>query len=167
MILAIDVHYKESFAKAVGVLFDWEDESPIEIITTIVKEVAEYESGQFYKRELPCILELLKQVDLEKVDCIIVDGHVYIDNEKKLGLGGHLYHSLKEKIPVIGVAKKSFINTEKVSFPIFRGESKVPLYVSSIGLENDFVIKNIIGMKGKYRIPTILKILDTETKKNE
>ena len=25
MILAIDVHYRENYAKAVGVLFEWED----------------------------------------------------------------------------------------------------------------------------------------------
>lgn len=166
MILAIDVHYKESYAKAVGVLFDWEDESPREIITTIVKEVAEYEPGQFYKRELPCILELMKQIDLEKVDCIIVDGHVYVDNDKKLGLGGHLYQSLHEKIPIIGVAKKSFINTEKVSFPIFRGESKVPLYVSSIGIGTDTVVEKVQNMYGNFRIPNILKFLDSLTKLN-
>ncbi|WP_298137367.1 endonuclease V [Flavobacterium sp.] len=94
MNLAIDVHYKETYAKAVGVLFDWEDENPKEIVTAIINEVAKYESGQFYKRELPCILELLKQIDLEKVDCIIVDGHVYVNDDKSLGLGGHLYHSL-------------------------------------------------------------------------
>lgn len=59
MILAIDVHYKETYAKAVGILFHWNDETPIDIITTTINEVAEYETGQFYKRELPCILQLL------------------------------------------------------------------------------------------------------------
>jgi deoxyribonuclease V len=97
MILAIDVHYKVTYAKAVGVLFDWKDEEPKEIITTTINEVEEYQSGQFYKRELPCILQLLKQIDLEKVECIVVDGHIYINNDKTLGLGGHLYKSLKKK----------------------------------------------------------------------
>lgn len=165
MTLAVDVHYKETYSKAVGVLFNWEDEIPNEIETTIINEVAEYESGQFYKRELPCILKLLEKIDLKKVECIIVDGHVYVNNDKTFGLGGHLYKSLNEKMPIIGVAKKSFINTDEVSFPIYRGQSKAPLFVSSIGVENDFTIKKIIEMKGKFRIPAILQILDTETKK--
>ncbi|WP_333809340.1 endonuclease V [Flavobacterium sp.] len=166
MLLAIDVHYKEKYSKAVGVFFNWEDEIPKEIETTIIDEFAEYESGQFYKRELPCILQLLEKIDLKKVECIIVDGHVYINNNKTFGLGGHLYHSLNEKIPIIGVAKKSFVNTDKVSFPIFRGESKMPLYISSIGIEINSALEKIKKMKGKYRIPTILQILDTETKKD-
>ncbi len=166
MIQAIDVHYKKKYAKAVGVLFDWDDETPKEIITTIVKEVAEYESGQFYKRELPCILELLKQIDLDKVEYIIVDGHVYVNNDKTLGLGGHLHHSLKEKIPVIGVAKNSFINTEKVSFPIYRGESRQPLFVSAIGTDIDEMSNKIKNMRGNFRIPTILKELDRLTKED-
>lgn len=166
MILAIDVHYKETYAKAVGVLFDWEDETPKEIITTIVKEVAEYESGQFYKRELPCILELLKQIDLEKVECIIVDGHVYVDNDKMLGLGGHLYHSLNQTIPIIGVAKNSFVNTERVSFPIYRGESRQPLFVSAIGTDIIEMSNKIKNMRGNFRIPTILKELDRLTKED-
>ena len=164
MNLAIDVHYKETYVKTVGVFFDWEDETSKGIITTIINEVAEYESGQFYKRELPCILELLKQIDLEKVDCIIVDGHVYVDNDKKLGLGGHLYQSLHKKIPIIGVAKKSFINTEEVSFPIFRGESKVPLYISSIGIDTEIAVEKVQNMYGNFRRPDVLKQLDTMTK---
>lgn len=166
MTLAVDVHYKETYAKTVGVLFNWEDETPKEIITTIVKEVAKYESGQFYKRELPCILQLLEKIDLKNVDSLIVDGHIYVNNDKTFGLGGHLYHALSEKIPIIGVAKKSFVNTNKVSFPIYRGESIVPLYISAIGYEVEKAIQNIINMKGNYRIPTILQVLDTETKKH-
>jgi deoxyribonuclease V len=165
MILAIDVHYKETYAKAVGVLFQWEDEIPRKIITTIVKEVAEYESGQFYKRELPCILQLLEKIDLSKIEAIIVDGHVYTSNDKTFGLGSHLHQALNKKLPIIGVAKKSFINTEEVSFPINRGESKVPLYVSTIDYAIENAIENIKKMKGKYRIPSILQILDTESKK--
>lgn len=166
MLLAVDVHYKETYAKAVGVLFNGEDEIPKEIETTIINEVAEYQSGQFYKRELPCILQLLKKIDTSNLEAIIVDGHVYVNNDKTLGLGGHLYHGLNKKIPIIGVAKKSFVNTDKVSFPIYRGESKVPLYISAIGYDVENAIQNIINMKGNYRIPTILQILDTETKKH-
>ncbi|MFK7031005.1 endonuclease V [Flavobacterium oreochromis] len=164
MNLAIDVYYPTNQAKAVGVLFNWEDEKPTKIIIETIQDVQEYEPGQFYKRELPCILTLLKQVDLFQIDTIIVDGHVYVNNDKSFGLGGHLFQSLEEKIPVIGVAKKSFIHTDKVSFPIFRGESKNPLYISSIGINVEYAIEKVQNMRGNYRIPSIFKELDQITK---
>jgi deoxyinosine 3'endonuclease (endonuclease V) len=67
-------------------------------------------------------------------------------------------------MPIIGIAKRSFINTEEVSFPIYRGESKVPLYISTIGCKIEKVLPCIENMHGNYRIPTILKYLDTLTK---
>ena len=90
MILAIDVKYNEEepTAKAVGVLFNWMGEMPERTIVKEVQNIHKYIPGQFYKRELPCILEILKDVDLNDIEAIIVDGHVYIDNEKSYGLGG-------------------------------------------------------------------------------
>ena len=165
MILAIDVYYKGSQAKTVGVLFNWNDEEPQKIISSVLENVEEYVPGQFYKRELPCIIDLLKMLDLKKIHLIIVDGHVFIDNQNALGLGGHLYESLFRQIPIIGIAKSSFHNTENVSFPIYRGKSNVPLYVSCVGTKIEIAIENIKNMKGKFRIPTILKVMDQETKK--
>ena len=133
MILAIDVHYKEPYAKAVGVLFNWQDEHPQTVITAIINGVEEYQSGQFFKRELPCILELIKQVDITSIEAIIIDGHVYVDNQKKYGLGAHLWSVLNGVVPIIGVAKKSLIRTNEVCHPVCRGESKQALYVSVIG----------------------------------
>lgn len=164
MILAIDVYYAESTAKIVGVLFEEHDETPKEIITEQVSEIMEYVPGEFYKRELPCILKILEKVNLKNIEFIIVDGHVYVDNDKKLGLGGHLWESLNKEIPIIGVAKKHFYNTEEVSFPVFRGESKNPLYVSSVGVDSNFAIDFVLNMKGKFRFPSILKILDKHTR---
>ncbi len=165
MLLAIDVHYKSTYAKAVGVLFHWEDEVPQRIITDIINTVADYEPGQFYKRELPCILQLLKQVDINALEAIIVDGHVYIDNDKSFGLGGHLWQALGEKVPVIGMAKKAFHNTEQVVTPIYRGQSKNPLFISCIGISKEKVLKKVKLLHGSCRIPTILKTLDQHTKK--
>ncbi len=164
MVLAIDVHYKETYAKAVSVLFNWSDEQPISVITSIIYNVEEYQSGQFYKRELPCIMEIIKQIDKTEIKAIIVDGHVFVDNNKKYGLGGYLWDALKGEIPIIGVAKKSFIDTDKVTIPVFRGESKQPLYISSIGIELIIATNKILSMSGIYRIPKILKTLDQFTK---
>lgn len=164
MVLAIDVYYRDTIAKVVGILFDWKDNEPIECFTTYIKNVEEYQSGQFYKRELPCILELLKGIDIKNLECIIVDGHVYIDNDKNFGLGGYLYQSLGKQLPIIGVAKKSFFNTEGVSFPVCRGTSDNPLFVSSIGVDVEIATENVKNMSGEYRMPTLLKKLDRLTK---
>jgi len=45
--------------------------------TTVVEKVEGYKSGEFYKRELPCIKALLEEHNLTP-DCIIVDGFVKI-----------------------------------------------------------------------------------------
>ena len=64
MILAIDVDYhKDNTAKVAGVLFEnWEDKEPKEVYISHIAEVNEYISGEFYKRELPCILDILEKV---------------------------------------------------------------------------------------------------------
>jgi deoxyribonuclease V len=47
---------------------------------------------------------------------------------------------------------------------LLRGTSENPIYISAIGCELEEVVENIKRMHGKFRIPTILQILDTETK---
>lgn len=164
MIAAIDIHYKETYAKAVCVIFDWTDDVPQQVYTAKIEDVAPYIPGEFYKRELPCILKVLEQVSHEELETIIVDGHVYVDNNGKYGLGGYLWEALDKKTPIIGIAKKSFINTEKVSFPLVRGLSKNPLYISSIGISIEKTVKKVQSLHGKHRIPTILKLVDTISK---
>ena len=165
MLLAIDAYYGEQNAKVVGVLFKWEDKFPAETISCFYDNVLPYKPGQFYQRELPCILELLKQMELEKIGAIIIDGHVFVSNDKTYGLGGYLWESLGKQIPIIGIAKRGFYQTDEVSFPVLRGNSKKPLYVSSIGYDISLLKTDIKNMHGNYRIPTILKILDQETRK--
>jgi len=165
MILALDTYYSEYEAKTVGVLFAWDDEQPKKILTDVTTNFEEYKSGQFYKRELPCILNLLNNNSiLQQVDIIIVDGYVYTNNDYTLGLGGFLYNALGRKTPVIGVAKRRFFDTDKIAFPILRGNSKNPLYISSIGVDIQFACMHVQNMKGKFRIPQILKLLDQKTR---
>lgn len=165
MILAIDVKYNEveKTAKAVGVLFNWLDESPKETIEIIVKNIEEYIPGQFYKRELPCIKKVIEHTDIKQIDLIIVDGHVYVNNEKEYGLGGYVFKEYG--IPVVGVAKTPFYKNKETVVEIYRGDSKQPLYVSSIGVDKSKSAQKIKQMHGDFRIPTILKQLDTLTKK--
>jgi deoxyribonuclease V len=59
MILAIDVHYKDKTAKAVGALIQhWNDATAQRHVIKYIDAVEEYVPGAFYKRELPCILKL-------------------------------------------------------------------------------------------------------------
>lgn len=108
MIAAFDVHYLEDGrASAAAVLFsDYSDSEPEAVYTKFLTAgAADYIPGELYRRELPCILTLLKQIN-KTLDEMIVDGYVMLGN--KPGLGQHLFESFDGKIPVIGVAKSKF-----------------------------------------------------------
>ena len=165
MKLILDVGYKNNVAKVVGGFFNnWEDDKLIRISHRIVQDINEYIPGEFYKRELPCILEFLKDYDLEQIQCIIIDGFIFLDDNQKKGLGAYLYKSLNSKTPIIGAAKSKFYNNTKNTIEIFRGESKNALYISAIGIELDVAAKHIASMHGNFRLPNLIKQVDTETK---
>lgn len=165
MILAFDTYYYDNKAKTVCLEFtEWNQEKDFKIHTEIIDNVSEYIPGEFYKRELPCILSLLDKIDLKEETIIIVDGFVYLDDDKKYGLGGHLYEKLNKQIPIIGVAKTNFASIEKDKKPLFRGDSKKPLFVTSIGIDLEDAFQKIESMAGEFRIPTLLKEMDRLTK---
>ena len=165
MILAFDTHYRDDHAKTVAVQFvDWPDPAPQHIEQEITEDIAAYEPGAFYKRELPCIFSLLKQFDLAEVSHMVVDGYVQLNDQGMLGLGGHLFHELGEQVPIIGVAKTAFHNNTLHTRELLRGDSKRPLFITAIGMDVDHAHDLIKSMHGKYRMPTLLQILDTNTK---
>ncbi|PBJ08318.1 endonuclease V [Flavobacterium sp. ACN6] len=167
MILAFDTYYYDGKAKTVCLEFeDWTESKNFKIHTEIIENVEEYIPGEFYRRELPCILSLLNQIDLKTVDVVIVDSFVYLDDDKKYGLGGHLYEKLNKEIPIIGVAKTNFASIEKDKVGIVRGDSIKPLYVTAIGIELEDAVQKVKSMAGEFRIPTLLKELDRLTKEN-
>lgn len=165
-ILAIDVKYYDKEYKICGVLFHkWEDKEPDKILTLKVhKSPNEYIPGQFYKRELPAIMEFLNHYKLHP-NWLIVDGFSLLKDNNgnyKDGLGNYVQHELIENnylTNVIGIAKSNFCKTNEVSYSIYRGNSKNPIYVQGTGYPED--IKN---MYGSYRIPEMLKICDFYTK---
>jgi deoxyribonuclease V len=166
MKVAIDVYYQENSAKIVAATFnEWIDPLPEQVIIKHKNPVAEYTPGAFYKRELPCLIEVLKDFDLSKIDVVIIDGYVYLDDEGKPGLGAHLYEHLKGIVPIIGVAKTSFHNNTKHVKEVCRGTSKQPLYVTAIGTGLCEAEQHIKSMYGEHRMPHILKLMDTETKR--
>jgi len=158
MKLAVDVQYSQDIAFVAGVLFsDWLSTTPASEYLTKVSDVEEYEPGSFYKRELPCILKLLAEYELEP-ETIIVDGYVYLDNSGKAGLGKRLYDALKGNVEIIGVAKKAFISIGS-ECEIYRGCSAKPLYVTSTS-DLGIAKNNVVKMYGENRMPVLLKRAD-------
>ncbi|HBD27419.1 endonuclease V [Flavobacterium sp.] len=162
MILAFDTYYFENNARTVCIQFErWNDCTITNFFEETISEIEEYKSGEFYKRELPCILSLLKSIDLSECEAIIIDGFVVIDDNQNDGLGGYLFKSLNCKIPIIGVAKNNFSKIEEFKKEILRGESKKPLYITSKGINLDKAAELIKKMDGKFRIPDLLKKVDS------
>lgn len=162
-ILAFDVGYDEGTALVIAVEFDdWVADKEIATYTLKVSPVEEYQSGQFYKRELPCILALLDHYQL-KPDVIAIDGFVYLDEHQTPGLGWYLYDALEQTVPVIGVAKNARGEMPK-SWQLLRGDSKKPLYISAVGMGQQLAKEYIKSMHGKFRMPALLKLADSLTK---
>jgi deoxyribonuclease V len=165
MIFAVDVNYKEDKALVAGILFkDWEDCEPTSQLTVQIDQIAEYEPGQFYKRELPCILALFEQLE-SLPEYIVIDGYVYLGEERKAGLGKYLYDALEGKIAVIGVAKTRFKDTPSET-ELCRGSSQRPLYVTVEGIDLREAKSAIALMCGTDRMPVILKMVDRLSKQS-
>jgi len=159
MILAVDVHYLGNDALAAGVLFrNWVDGEAVKESLVAVSNVAEYRPGQFYKRELPCVMALLGQFE-PLPEYIIVDGHVYLDGANRPGFGKYLYDALKGRAAVIGAAKSRFKGTPSDA-AVFRRESRRALYVTAAGLDKTEAKSFIMQMHGRYRLPTMLRRAD-------
>ncbi|MCD2258294.1 endonuclease V [Psychroserpens luteolus] len=165
MYLALDVHYKSNYAKSVGLTFlNKSDNEPQETLIETIEHIAPYQPGEFYKRELPCLLEVISKIDLNCINAILIDGHVYVDNDGRYGLGGYLYQALENKTPIIGIAKRAFHANKNTVKEVYRGTSNNPLHISAIGIDLDAAAQFIKEMHGNHRHPTLLKTLDTITK---
>ena len=159
MIAAADVHYFKNWAVAGAILFQhWRSERPEIAVREPLAKIEPYEPGHFYKRELPCLLKVLERVK-NQFEIVIIDGYVWLDVENRPGLGAHLHQALGEKIPVIGVAKSKFKEALYAKSAL-RGRSRRPLYVTAIGTDVTVAAEHIENMHGRYRIPTLLRIVD-------
>lgn len=163
-ILAIDVDYEGEKGFAAGVLFhSWTATEPSQIFYSQTANIAAYTPGQFYKRELPCILNLLASNNL-KPDIIIVDGHVFLDGVKRPGLGAYLYEALNRTTKIIGVGKNRFKEMPD-TYGVLRGKSETALYVTAAGMSAEDAKAYSPEMHGPHRIPALLKCADAECRK--
>ena len=152
---ALDVDYRADHAVAGCVVFAAvSDAAPLEEKVTQIPISAEYVSGELYRRELPALLAVVRLVTAS-LSTLIVDGHVWLGADRP-GLGAHLHQALR--LPVIGVAKRPF--TGAPALEVLRGKSRMPLYVTTVGLPPAEGASLIARMHGPHRLPTLLKRVD-------
>ena len=155
-IVLTDVFYGSACIRAAGILIhDWTDATAAEHHVYLSEQTEEYVSGSFYQRELPHLIDILSC--FKTFDCVVVDAHVWLQKDKP-GCGHYLWKQLEERIPVIGVAKRSF--HDGVAEPILRGDSQNPLFITAIGVDLQLAKQYILQMHGPYRMPTMLKSVD-------
>lgn len=157
MLACVDVDYRGTEALAACVVFRaWSDAVGVAERIERVVEVAPYEPGAFYRRELPCLLSVLQTIE-EPLETVVVDGYVWLGDDRP-GLGAHLYEALGRRVAVIGVAKTRFAGAEAEA--VLRGGSRRPLYVSAAGVDRIAAAHCIASMHGCYRLPTLLRRVD-------
>lgn len=156
MKLAVFVHRDGGGAVAAAVAFDeWDSPEPSRTYTCRIAQLEKALSGELDLRDLPCLLQLLREHALEP-DVIVIDGLVHLDTNETPGLGRHLHHALEGRAAVIGVAKASMPGMP-AQFEVVREEEARPLVVTCIGIDLGAAKARLRAMHGKRRIPTLLK----------
>lgn len=160
MIACLDVDYRDPGAVAAGLWFShWSDRAGAAEVVLPIARVEPYQPGQFYRRELPCLLAVLRAGP--PVEIVLVDGYVWLGGEEHPGLGAHLYRALDQNTAVIGVAKTSYREAGPGSCQeIRRGGSQAPLYITAAGIDLAAAADHVLRMHGPHRIPTLLKRVD-------
>jgi deoxyribonuclease V len=156
----VDVDYHGDDAVAACVQFHaWTDKVSVGQHVVHIRGVEEYIPGQFFRRELPCLLAVLGRVT-ESLELVVVDGYVWLGDDDRPGLGAHLYEALDRRIAVVGVAKTRFAGARS-AVEVVRGESATrPLFVTTAGFEVATAARCVSLMHGKHRIPTLMRQVD-------
>ena len=164
MIACLDVHYLENAACAAAVVFgQWADTTPLNQYSVLVQGIEAYEPGKFYLRELKPLMAVIERIE-EPICTYLIDAYCYLSQGLEPGLGAHLYTAIHGRSAVIGVVKNRYRRSHH-AIAVFRGKSRRPLYVTSIGLPQEEAASQISAMLGKFRIPTLLKAVDRLARK--
>lgn len=157
MIACVDVHYVGTCAYAAVVTFaDWSAAAALEEKVVRRDDIQPYVPGEFYRRELPCLLAVLQAIPPFQI--VVIDGYVWLGDSKP-GLGAHLHRALGGGVAVIGVAKTKYAGAGP-AYEILRGTSQRPLYVTAAGMSTDAAAEHVRSMHGEYRVPTLLRRVD-------
>lgn len=154
---AIDVDYPETGGARGALVLAGEPafRTLLDERVTWLDEVAPYEPGAFYKRELPAVHALLDP--LPPLELLIVDGYVDLDPAGRPGLGAHVHDELG--IPVVGVAKTAFLSATH-AVPVLRGGATRPLFVTAAGVPVAEAAALVAAMAGAFRLPDALRRVD-------
>lgn len=167
----VDTQYVDNTAYvALGIFQDWSSDVFERVILKKIDNVAPYEPGAFYKREMPGILTALNEANSNyDIDTLVIDGFVHL-TKTKIGLGMHIYNVLTRtpitdsklaSIKIIGIAKTKFRGCEEVSKPLVRGSlASNPLFITAVGLSLDEAVNIVKSMHDKARIPTLVNAID-------
>jgi deoxyribonuclease V len=156
-VAVLDVHYHAAGARAACVVAPrWDSEKASEERVCALAEVAAYQPGEFYRRELPCLLAVLAQV-AQALGVLVVDAYVDLDADKP-GLGAHLHEALGGRIAVVGIAKTLYRGGRAT--PVLRGSSVRPLLVSARGMDLLAAAARVKSMHGPHRIPALVSRAD-------
>jgi deoxyribonuclease V len=156
---AVDVHYPPDGGARAAVVtaLDLRFARIAEERMRWLPQVAPYQAGLFYARELPALQAVLADLG-HPVSLVIIDGYVDLDPQGRPGLGAHLHAHLD--IPVIGVAKTAF-HTASHATTVRRGQAQRPLYITSAGIPTERAAALVQDMAGPYRLPDALRRVDT------
>lgn len=159
MIACFDVYYHAQGATAAGLtIADWKATKTESEFVLEIDNVGDYQAGEFYKRELAPLLDVIKQIKTP-IRYYVIDAYCHLSPDKAPGLGAYLHKELPEDAIVIGVAKNGFRRT-KHAVELARSGSSRRLYVTSIGCSYQKAANLIESMHGEFRMPTILKKVD-------
>lgn len=154
----VDVHYRDNgtASAALVVCSDLTCSTVLAERVADVAEVAPYEPGAFYQRELPCIQAVLALGP--RLDLLIVDGYATLDPAGRPGLGARAAEAIG--VPVVGVAKAPF-RTASHAVEVIRGAATRPLYVTAAGpLTAADAARIVASMAGPHRLPTAVARVD-------
>lgn len=175
MIVAFDTYYYNGFSYTVGGVFKhWVDKEVSYFVTSIRPFIdAEYKPGELYKRELPCIMQCLANLNIDTIETIIVDGFVWLSEDGKTltkGLGARLQDEILKKYntkkTIVGIAKNRYHVDIPECVVVERGlTSAKPVFVTcSETCFTEHYAAYVKLMHGDYRMPSLIKAVDSKTR---
>ncbi|KQW45506.1 MULTISPECIES: hypothetical protein [unclassified Roseateles] len=157
MKLLVTVHLDGAHANVAAVAFDaWYAAEPTKTYVSRIAHVEKPVRGELDLRELPCVMQLLREHGLAP-ELILFEGFVHLDANETPGLGQHLFHALGSTVPVVGVSKKSLPGLS-AQVEVMREEEAPPLWVTCAGIDIGAAKARLRAMHGRKRVPTLMKL---------
>ncbi|MFG6432387.1 endonuclease V [Roseateles sp. LYH14W] len=157
MKLIVAVHVDGAQATAAAVAFEaWDAAEATKTYVCRIAHVEKAVRGELDLRELPCVMQLLREHGLAP-ELVLFEGFVHLDADETPGLGQHLHQALGGKVPVVGVSKRGLPGLS-AQFEVMREDEAPPLFVTCAGIDIGAAKARLRGMHGRKRVPTLMKL---------